>query len=757
MNAKKIMVKVVESQPVEDDELLVVKNRLRLAPRRGAEELNTSSQLELSRDARMLKGICLEIEEGIAKLEGGKAKLEKRVTQLESDLALERKHLVFAKDSHQVLMREFTDEAQNNVDEDAATRDSLGCQLLAVGYSIADLEAIIAGTYVEEAKAEEELEVDDGSLPDVVTGLDFVSTRTDLENREGDNEKVMSEEAAEAEEDFYYMWRFHYVILVGKQRWRCLRILAGNKVKKTDVGAGVTVALYHRYYFYEELFWEVIVEPSAQKVIMRQIAEEEVDLEDVMIPGGPQSKVKKKKSMLDIVAQEGVELEDARLIKGINHRMEEEKVKLKSVKAELENEAAQEVEINELTEEVGKNLEEVVVQRDELGRHLLKMGYSKAEVNDIMENTYVEEEEDEADGAKVVRKLDGVFPQTERDSQVDDIVNLENENENDKKTNGWPLQLLSVACLSLATKMEELLVPSILDIQAESVKFIFQPRTVCRMEILVLTTLNWKLRSITPFHFIDFFASKADSTGGFVGYLVTRATQIMLVFVRGDTNCEERVIELEIFKNRWKKAVREDQCWIDPFQQRAARIPSEKLSAKQTCPPKAERPNLHNLSTVVERHALPHLSTTRAHRESTIFLHHKVNRYSTDNCYALQRLLELIFKEGRMLQYIVDLKSYQDGNYKKQFKVVQVNDKTEEKRLYYMHLSNMIEINQITNSNQSKRRRLSECCDLTTQDKKAKLLPESSNRRLEISFEDCDTSHVKFLHHDALVIMLKMK
>ncbi|KAF6159230.1 hypothetical protein GIB67_032001 [Kingdonia uniflora] len=32
------------------------------------------------------------------------------------------------------------------------------------------------------------------------------------------------------------------------------------------------------------------------------------------------------------------------------------------------------------------------------------------------------------------------------------------------ETNGWPLQLLSVACLSLAAKMKELLVPSLLDI-----------------------------------------------------------------------------------------------------------------------------------------------------------------------------------------------------------------------------------------------------------------------------------------------------
>lgn len=34
-----------------------------------------------------------------------------------------------------------------------------------------------------------------------------------------------------------------------------------------------------------------------------------------------------------------------------------------------------------------------------------------------------------------------------------------------QQTNGWPMQLLSVACLSLAAKMEEPLVPSLLDLQ----------------------------------------------------------------------------------------------------------------------------------------------------------------------------------------------------------------------------------------------------------------------------------------------------
>ena len=38
-----------------------------------------------------------------------------------------------------------------------------------------------------------------------------------------------------------------------------------------------------------------------------------------------------------------------------------------------------------------------------------------------------------------------------------------------QQTDGWPWQLLSVACLSLAAKMEEPLVPSLLDLQVFAV------------------------------------------------------------------------------------------------------------------------------------------------------------------------------------------------------------------------------------------------------------------------------------------------
>ncbi|KAG6407871.1 hypothetical protein SASPL_130871 [Salvia splendens] len=95
------------------------------------------------------------------------------------------------------------------------------------------------------------------------------------------------------------------------------------------------------------------------------------------------------------------------------------------------------------------------------------------------------------------------------------------------KMNGWPLQLLSVACLSLAAKMEERLVPSLLDFQVEDAKYIFEPRTVQRMELLVLRVLYWRLGSISPFCYLSLFAHKIDPSRIYSDFLTTRAREII--------------------------------------------------------------------------------------------------------------------------------------------------------------------------------------------------------------------------------------
>ena len=92
--------------------------------------------------------------------------------------------------------------------------------------------------------------------------------------------------------------------------------------------------------------------------------------------------------------------------------------------------------------------------------------------------------------------------------------------------NGWPFQLLSVACLSLASKLEEPRAPLLLELQIFQTKFVFEPKTVQRMEIRVLTNLNWRLRSVTPFDFIDYFASKLPCSSGSMDDLLARVISI---------------------------------------------------------------------------------------------------------------------------------------------------------------------------------------------------------------------------------------
>ncbi|CAA6667411.1 unnamed protein product [Spirodela intermedia] len=70
----------------------------------------------------------------------------------------------------------------------------------------------------------------------------------------------------------------------------------------------------------------------------------------------------------------------------------------------------------------------------------------------------------------------------------------------------WVMQLLSVACLSLAAKMEEIRVPPLPEFPSGDYQF--DSRAIQRMELLVLNTLEWRMSPITPFVYLSFFAIK---------------------------------------------------------------------------------------------------------------------------------------------------------------------------------------------------------------------------------------------------------
>uniref|UniRef100_A0A803KY23 Uncharacterized protein n=2 Tax=Chenopodium quinoa TaxID=63459 RepID=A0A803KY23_CHEQI len=73
----------------------------------------------------------------------------------------------------------------------------------------------------------------------------------------------------------------------------------------------------------------------------------------------------------------------------------------------------------------------------------------------------------------------------------------------------WMTHLAAVACLSLASKMEEIYVPLLLDFQVEHEQ-IFEAKVVQRMELLVLSTLDWKMNAVTPLSYFGHLIRKLN-------------------------------------------------------------------------------------------------------------------------------------------------------------------------------------------------------------------------------------------------------
>eukprot|EP00250_Pteridium_aquilinum_P028292 c3690_g1_i1 orf=269-1381(-) len=97
--------------------------------------------------------------------------------------------------------------------------------------------------------------------------------------------------------------------------------------------------------------------------------------------------------------------------------------------------------------------------------------------------------------------------------------------------NAWTLQLLSVACLSLAAKMEEIEAPVLLDLQVGA-DLVFEPRTVQRMELLVLSTLGWRMSSVTPISYTNYFINRLDLATSTKRVLISRMNELILSSAR---------------------------------------------------------------------------------------------------------------------------------------------------------------------------------------------------------------------------------
>uniref|UniRef100_A0A803PEB4 B-like cyclin n=1 Tax=Cannabis sativa TaxID=3483 RepID=A0A803PEB4_CANSA len=101
----------------------------------------------------------------------------------------------------------------------------------------------------------------------------------------------------------------------------------------------------------------------------------------------------------------------------------------------------------------------------------------------------------------------------------------------------WAIRLLSVACLSLAAKMEECNVPILSEFPTTD--YDFKSDMIQRMELMVLSTLEWKLGSITPFTYLNYFINKFCGDSRPKG-LVSSAVQLIVAVAKEATLMDTR-------------------------------------------------------------------------------------------------------------------------------------------------------------------------------------------------------------------------
>ncbi|KAM7257546.1 hypothetical protein ACFE04_013287 [Oxalis oulophora] len=112
------------------------------------------------------------------------------------------------------------------------------------------------------------------------------------------------------------------------------------------------------------------------------------------------------------------------------------------------------------------------------------------------------------------------------------------------KGQAWMMQLLAVACLSLAAKLDEAETPLSIDLQVGQAKFVFEAKTIQRMELLVLSTLRWRMQAVTPFSFLDYFLSKINDEQKPLRPLIKRSVKLISSIIKGIDLLEYRPSEI---------------------------------------------------------------------------------------------------------------------------------------------------------------------------------------------------------------------
>ncbi|KAG2536608.1 cyclin-D5-1-like [Panicum virgatum] len=96
----------------------------------------------------------------------------------------------------------------------------------------------------------------------------------------------------------------------------------------------------------------------------------------------------------------------------------------------------------------------------------------------------------------------------------------------DRSVMPWAARLLAVACVSLAAKMEEYRAPALSEFRADD-EYDFSCASIRRMELLVLSTLGWRMGGVTPFDYLPCLSSRLRRGSGGGGLAAAKAAALI--------------------------------------------------------------------------------------------------------------------------------------------------------------------------------------------------------------------------------------
>ncbi|VAH94234.1 hypothetical protein VPH35_066980 [Triticum aestivum] len=107
----------------------------------------------------------------------------------------------------------------------------------------------------------------------------------------------------------------------------------------------------------------------------------------------------------------------------------------------------------------------------------------------------------------------------------------------DRSVMPWAARLLAIACVSLAAKMDECQAPALSEFRADD-DYDFSCDSIRRMEMLVLSTLDWRMGAVTPFDYLPCLSSRlrrfnGGGRGGGGGLIAVKAAALIFSAAEG--------------------------------------------------------------------------------------------------------------------------------------------------------------------------------------------------------------------------------